>query len=374
MDRIFDQGSSSTLVGDRRLAVPADAALPLCVRLRGTITEGDIAMARVVRFHRTGGPEVMQFDDLPVGDPQRGEMRVRIEAIGLNRAEAMFRSGAYLETPRLPARLGYEASATVEALGEGVDGFAPGDAVSVIPAFSMNNYGVYADTAIVPAYSVVQRPNGVSAIETAAVWMAYLTAWGALIDIGRLGRGDAVIIPAASSSVGLAAIQIANSVGAIPIATTRTRAKSAALQQAGAGHVVVTSEQDLVAEVSRVTGGKGARLAFDPVGGPQVETLAEAMDHRGVILIYGALATAPTPFPVIAAMQKALTLRGYTLFEFIRDPERLARASAFIEDGLASGGLRPIIAKTFPLDAIVSAHAYMESNAQFGKIVVTVSH
>ncbi len=264
-------------------------------------------MARVVRFHRTGGPDVMQFDDLPVGDPQRGELRVRIEAIGLNRAEAMFRSGAYLETPRLPARLGYEASATVEAVGEGVDGFAPGDAVSVIPAFSMNDYGVYADTAIVPAYSVVQRPAGVSVIESAAVWMAYLTAWGALVDIGRLGRGDAVIIPAASSSVGLAAIQMANCVGAIPIATTRTRAKAAALQEAGAAHVVVTSERDLVAEVAHVTGGKGARLAFDPVGGPQVETLAQAMSRDGVIVVYGALATAPTPFPVIAAMQKALS-------------------------------------------------------------------
>jgi NADPH:quinone reductase-like Zn-dependent oxidoreductase len=330
-------------------------------------------MARVVRFHRTGGPEVLQCDDLPVGDPQPGELRVRIEAIGLNRAEAMFRSGAYLEPPRLPARLGYEASARIEALGGGVDGFAPGDAVSVIPAFSMNDYGVYADTAIVPAYGVVQRPSGISAIESAAVWMAYLTAWGALVDIGHLGRGDAVIISAASSSVGLAAIQIANSVGAISIATTRTRAKAAALQEAGAAHVVVTSEQDLGAEVGYATGGKGARLVFDPVGGPQVETLAQAMSHRGLVLIYGALATAPTPFPVIAAMQKALTLRGYTLFEFIREPDRLARASAFIDDGLASGSLKPIIAKTFPLDAIVDAHVYMESNAQFGKIVVTVS-
>ncbi len=331
-------------------------------------------MTRVVRFHRTGGPEVMQFDDLPVGDPGRGEMRVRVEAIGLNRAEAMFRSGAYLEHPRLPARLGYEASATVEALGDGVNGFAPGDPVSVIPAFSMNDYGVYADTAIVPAYGVVQRPNGTSAIESAAVWMAYLTAWGALIDIGKLGHGDAVVIPAASSSVGLAAIQIANSVGAISIATTRLRAKSSALEGAGAAHVIVTSEQDLVAEVKEATGGKGARLVFDPVGGPQVEKLAEAMSSHGILFIYGALDTAPTPFPVIAAMQKALTLRGYTLFEFVRDKERLARASAFIEDGLASGRLKPVVAKTFTLDEIVEAHRYMESNEQFGKIVVTVPH
>ncbi|GBD49561.1 zinc-dependent alcohol dehydrogenase family protein [Methylopila sp. Yamaguchi] len=331
-------------------------------------------MTRVVRFHRTGGPEVMQFDDLPVGDPGRAELRVRIEAIGLNRAEAMFRSGAYLETPRLPARLGYEASATVESVGDEVDGFAPGDPVSVIPAFSMNDYGVYADTAIVPAYSVLRRPTGASPIESAAIWMAYLTAWGALIDIGRLGEGDAVVIPAASSSVGLAAIQVANSVGAISIATTRTRDKAAALEGAGAAHVIVTSEQDLVAAVNRATGGKGARLVFDPVGGPQVETLAEAMSHHGVLVVYGALAAAPTPFPVIAALQKALTMRGYTLFEFVRDEERMARASAFIQNGLAHGRLKPIIAKTFPLDEIVEAHRYMESNQQFGKIVVTVPH
>ncbi len=329
-------------------------------------------MTRVVRFHRTGGPEVMQFDDLPVGNPGRGEMRVRIEAIGLNRAEAMFRSGAYLEPPRLPARLGYEASAIVEALGDGVNGFAPGDSVSVIPAFSMNDYGVYADTAIVPAYGVVKRPNGASAIEAAAVWMAYLTAWGALIDIGKLGQGDAVIIPAASSSVGLAAIQVANSVGAISIATTRTRAKAAALRKAGAAHVIATSEQDLVAEVDRATGGKGARIVFDPVAGPQVEKLAEAMSPHGILFIYGALATAPTPFPVIAAMQKTLTLRGYTLFEFVRDKERLARASAFIEVGLAAGRLKPVVARTFTLDEIIEAHRYMESNEQLGKIVVTV--
>lgn len=331
-------------------------------------------MTRVVRFHRTGGPEVMQFDDLPVGDPGRAELRVRIEAIGLNRAEAMFRSGAYLETPRLPARLGYEASATVESVGDDVDGFAPGDPVSVIPAFSMNDYGVYADTAIVPAYGVLRRPTGASPIESAAIWMAYLTAWGALIDIGRLGEGDAVVIPAASSSVGLAAIQVANSVGAISIATTRTRDKAAALEGAGAAHVIVTSEQDLVDAVNRATGGKGARLVFDPVGGPQVETLAEAMSHNGVLVVYGALAAAPTPFPVIAALQKALTMRGYTLFEFVRDEERMARASAFIRNGLAHGRLKPIIAKTFPLDEIVEAHRYMESNQQFGKIVVTVPH
>jgi NADPH:quinone reductase-like Zn-dependent oxidoreductase len=200
------------------------------------------------------------------------------------------------------------------------------------------------------------------------------TARGALIDIGRFGRGDAVIIPAASSSVGLAAIQTANSIGPIPIATTRTRAKAAALDAAGAAHVVVTSEQDLLTEVSHATGGKGARLVFGPVGNPPIETLAKAMSHCGILLIYGAFATAPAPFPIITAMQKALALHGYTLFAFMRDPERLARAAAFIEDEIADGSLEPIIAKTLLRDAIVQAHVFMESNEQFGRLVVTVPH
>lgn len=330
-------------------------------------------MTHVVRFHQIGGPEVLQIEELEVGAPGSGELRIRVEAIGLNRAEAMFRSGVYLEPTQLPARLGYEASGIVEALGSGVHGFEVGEAVSVIPAFSMNKFGVYAEQAIVPATGVLKRPAGVGAVEGAAIWMQYLTAYGALIEIAQLKRGDAVIITAASSSVGLAAIQIANSVGAIPIATTRTRAKEAALREAGAAHVIATEEQDLVAEVMRITDGRGARIAFDPVAGPQVETLAQAMSQQGLLFIYGNLSGQETPFPALAAMNKALSVRGYTLFELTGDPQRLAPAQAFITRGLEAGQLKPIIAKTFPFEQIVEAHRYMESNQQFGKIVVTVS-
>ena len=329
-------------------------------------------MTRVVRFHRLGGPEVLQIEDIPVRAPKEGEMRVRIEAIGLNRAEEMFRSGTYLQTPVFPSLMGYEASAIIEELGPGVTGFSTGDAVSVIPAFSLNDYGVYAEAAIVPAYAVVPRPKNLSAVDAAAVWMAYITAYGALIDIAKLSKGDAVVIPAASSSVGLAAIQIANSVGATPIATTRTSAKAAALREAGARHVIATAEQDLVAEVKAITGGKGARIVFDPVGGPMVDKLAEAMSPGGTLFVYGLLSMAPTPFPLFPALQKGLSVRGYTLFEIVADKPRLDAAVAFITKGLESGALKPIIAKTFPLAQIVDAHRYLESNAQFGKIVVTV--
>jgi NADPH:quinone reductase-like Zn-dependent oxidoreductase len=160
----------------------------------------------------------------------------------------------------LPAKLGYEAAGEIEAIGEGVAGLAPGDVVSTIPAFSMNRYGVYGEVAILPAEVVVKHPPTLSLPEAASVWMQYLTAYGALVEYGRVAADQYVIITAASSCVGIAAIQIAKSLGAIPIATTRTARKRGALLQAGAKHVVVTGEQNLAAEVLRLTGGEGRNL------------------------------------------------------------------------------------------------------------------
>jgi NADPH:quinone reductase len=328
-------------------------------------------MAKIVRFHRTGGPEVLQIDELDPGSPGPGEVRIRVKALGLNRAEAMFRSGAYLEAPKLPARLGYEASGQVEALGADVAGFAVGDAVSTIPAFSMNQYGVYGDTAIVPAYALAKNPPGLTWSQSTSIWMQYLTAYGALVEPDVLEAGDAVVITAASSSVGLAAIQIANQLGCVPIAATRTDAKRDALLAAGARHVVATQRQDLAAEVQRITDGKGARVAFDPVGGPGVETIASCMGEEGMVILYGALSPEPTPFPRRTALARNLTFRGYTLFPLVANPDRLELGRRFVYEGLAAGQLKPLIARSFELKDIVEAHRYMESNVQFGKIVVT---
>ena len=329
-------------------------------------------MPRTIRFHRTGGPEVLQFDELDPGAPKEGEIRLRVRAIGLNRAESMFRSGAYLEQPVLPARLGYEAAGEVEAIGPGVTGFAPGDAVSTIPGFSMNLYGTYGEVAIVPAASTVKHPASLSWIEAAAIWMQYMTVYGALVDNGKLAAGQEVIVTAASSSVGLAAIQVARSLGAIPIASTRTAAKRDALLAAGAAHVIVTETEDLAAEVMQLTGGKGARMAFDPVCGPLVEPLVEALADQGILFLYGALSPEPTPFPLFPALAKNLTLRAYTLFSITQDPQLTEAGKRFVLDGIAAGHFKPIIAKTFPFDQMVEAHRYLESNQQIGKVVVTV--
>jgi NADPH:quinone reductase-like Zn-dependent oxidoreductase len=202
--------------------------------------------------------------------------------------------------------------------------------------------------------------------------MQYATAYGALIELAKLQPGDTLLIPAASSSVGIAAIQIANMVGATPVALTRSSSKRRPLLELGAAHVIATEEQDLVAETRKITDGKGARVVFDPVGGPTVAKLTGAMAENGILLLYGALSTEPTPLPLFEVLGKNLTIRGYLLFEITGDPPRLERAKKFIVDGLSAGKLKPVVAKTFPLDAIVEAHRYLESNQQIGKIVVTV--
>jgi NADPH:quinone reductase-like Zn-dependent oxidoreductase len=329
-------------------------------------------MPRIVRFHKTGGPEVLQFDELPLVEPGQGEVRIKVEALGLNRAEVQFRMGLYLERPHLPARLGYEAAGVVDAVGPGVDGFKIGDRVSTIPGFSQSKYGVYGESAVVPAAVVAHYPDTLSAAEGASIWMQYLTAYGALVELGRLGPGEPVIVTAASSSVGLAAIQIAKRLGAVAIATTRGPGKKERLFSAGADHVIVTDQENVGRRTKEITDGKGARLIFDAVGGPFVDKLAQAASPGGTIIIYGLLSMESTPFPLGQALSKGLNLRGYTLFEISGFPEKLARAKQFVYDGLQSGAFKPQIARTFTLDQIADAHRYMESNQQVGKIVVTV--
>jgi NADPH:quinone reductase len=329
-------------------------------------------MADIVRFYETGGPEVLQIEDVEPAAPGEGEVRLKVEAFGLNRAEVLYRQGLYLESPSLPSRIGYEAAGVVDAVGPGVTGIQTGDRVSTIPAFSMTRYGVYGESAVVPAHAVAAYPDTLRPVEGAAIWMQYMTAYCALVALGGVKKKDAVLITAASSSVGLAAIQIAKSLGALAVATTRGPAKKQALLDAGADHVIVTDEEDVAARMKDITSGKGADFVLDPVAGPFLEKLAAAAARGATIFEYGALSMAPTPFPLFEALGKGLSIRGYTLFEIVNDPEKFARGKKFVYEGLASGTLKPVIAKTFDLQDVVEAHRYMESNQQIGKIVVNV--
>ncbi|MER5321729.1 zinc-dependent alcohol dehydrogenase family protein [Streptosporangium roseum] len=333
-------------------------------------------MARTVRFHEIGGPEVMRLDDLETGEPGPGEVRIRVDAIGINRAEALFRRGQYIEpVKQLPARLGSEGAGVIEAVGPEVTGFEEGQAVSVLPGFfSQNDYGVYAERAIVPAVALLHRPDGVDAVSGAAVWMPYLTAYGALVEVGGMRAGDVVALNAASSSVGLAAIHTANRVGATPIAITRTSDKKERLLKEGAAEVIVSDEEDVPAGLLALTGGKGVEYVFDAVAGPGVTDLARAVAPDGTLFLYGALSGQPTPYPGFDLGMPALNVRTYTVLEIAKDSQRLRRAEAFVASGLRAGAFRPVVDRLFPLEEIVQAHEHMESGTRFGKIVVTVAH
>ncbi|NUS71876.1 MAG: zinc-dependent alcohol dehydrogenase family protein [Corynebacteriales bacterium] len=332
-------------------------------------------MTRTVRFYELGGPEVMTLEDVEVGEPGPGEVRIRVDAIGLNRAEALFRSGQYIQpVKQFPARLGSEAAGVIESVGPDIDGLSPGQLISTVPNFSQNDYGVYAARAIVPATAIVPRPEGLGAVEGAAVWMSYLTAYGALVEVGRLLPGDTVVLNAASSSVGLAALQVANRIGVTPIALTRSEAKEEALLKAGAAEVIVTESEPVIDRVFAATGGRGAELVLDAVAGPGVVDLAKIVAADGTLLVYGALSGKPTPYPGIELGMPPLNIRTYTMLETATSPQRLRRAHAFVASGLSSGALQPAVDRTFELAEIVEAHRYLESNAQVGKIVVTVSH
>jgi NADPH:quinone reductase-like Zn-dependent oxidoreductase len=235
----------------------------------------------------------------------------------------------------------------------------------------MTKYGVYGETAVVPATAVAYYPKNLSVEEGTSIWMQYLTAYGALIEYAKIKEGDFVLITAASSSVGLAAIQLALDVGAIPIATTRSSKKKQMLLDAGA-HVIATDEESLAERVHAITGKHGADVIFNPIIGPYVNVLAEAAAEGATIFIYGILGSGQTPFPLFPALKKGLKLQGYVLFEITRDAEKLARAKKYVFDRIEKGQLKPIIAKVFPLEDVVGAHRYMESNQQLGKIVVKI--
>ena len=329
-------------------------------------------MAKVIRVHRLGGPEVLEIEDMEVGDPGPGEVRIKVEAVGLNRAEAMYRAGRYPVKPHLPSLIGYEGVGVIEALGSGVTGYKEGDRVCVLPMIQQGQYGIWGEQAIVPARILSPAPPGLTVAEAASIWMQYMTAF-ALIEVANVGLDDGVIVRAASSSVGIAAIQLANWGGAVSIAATRTHAKSDALRAQGAAHVVATEEEDLVERVMEITAGKGAYVAFDPVGGPYVETLATALRPRGILFIYGGLSEQPTPYPHWQCAFKGLSMRGWVASEIWNHPHRYQRARETILAGLAGGHLKPVIARQFSgLESLREANAFLESNDQVGKVVVTL--
>lgn len=326
-------------------------------------------MPRAVVFDQTGAPDVLRIVDEPATEPAAAEVRIRIEAIGLNRLDQMMRAGTYPGPVRLPrARLGCEGTGVIDAVGPEVDGFAVGDPVLVTAVPQMDVNGTYAEYVTMPAATVVARPAGLDAVGAAALWVAYSTAYGALVEKAGMRPGDHVLVNAASSSVGLAAIQVALQIGAVPLAVTRHAAKRDALLAAGAAGVIVTDEEDVVAGAHRLTGGAGADVVLDLVRGPGLAELARAAGRGRTVVTAGWMDDRPASFPT----GWPVTVISYASFEHTTDPAAVRRIAAFLGAGLRTGVLRPVVDRVFALDDIVEAHRYLEAGGRVGKIVVTV--
>lgn len=331
-------------------------------------------MPKVVFFDRLGPPEVLQIREVPLAEPGPGEVRLAVEAFGLNRSESQMRQGTYpMLNATFPSRAGKEAVGRVTAIGSGVTDVDIGKRYTTVPCFDMNKNGVYGEFAIVPAMALAPVPEGLSAVQATAIWQQYLTAYGPLVLYSQLGPDSVVLVTAATASVGHACIQIAKARGATVIATTRQADKATRLLETGADHVIVTGQQALALEVMRLTEGQGAHVIVDSISGPIVAELADCAAHKGKIFLYGRLDETPTPYPLVTCMKKALSISGYTLWEIVLDPALRLEAERWIVAHLERGTFSPVIDRTFKLDEIVQAHAYMDANRANGKIVVTVS-
>jgi NADPH:quinone reductase-like Zn-dependent oxidoreductase len=327
-------------------------------------------MPRVVVFDEYGGPEVMHVVAESAVEPAAGEVRVRIEAFAVNPLDQMMRSGTPPITVPLPhARLGVEGTGVVDALGPGVTGLEVDDPVILTAIPDASARGSYAEYTTVPASRVVARPAGLGITEAAAIWVAYSTAYGALVEKARMRPGDHVLITAASGGVGRAAMQITNQIGAVPIALTRHTAKKDDLLAAGAAAVIAADHADVAEAVRHHTGGIGADIVLDVVRGPGQQDLVKAARPGATLVVAGFLDPRPTPFPSGAP----LTIFSYASFEHTLDPVAVKRMAAFLNAGVRLGTLRPAIDKVFALDDVVEAHRHLEKGLHAGKkIVVTV--
>lgn len=333
-------------------------------------------VAKVIEFTALGGPDQLKLVDREIRQPAANEVQLEVKATGLNRAELLFLGGDYLVQPNLPSKIGVEGAGIVVDAGANVSNFKPGDEVCVTPNFSPDQYGTLGASAIVPVGALQPKPANVSFVEAAAFWMAYPTAYGGLVYAGGLenNKQQTVVITAASSSVGIAAIQVAKAHGAVTIATTRSSVKADQLRAVGADWVVATEEENLPQRVHDITNGKGFDVAFDPVVGPMVDLLADCVGAGGRIVAYGFLSGQKGTLPVFQLMRTGASVTAFHVVRhFLGVPDRIAASREHLMANWADGNYKPIIDKTFKLEAAAEAYSHLASNNQFGKVVIEIN-
>jgi NADPH:quinone reductase len=326
---------------------------------------------RAIVIREPGGPEVLEMRDVPTPEPSRGEVRVRIHASAVNRADLLQRVGMYPAPPGSPQDIpGIEIAGQVDAVGESVTEWKIGDRV-----FGIVGGGGYAEAIAVPARTLARIPEGMSFADAGAVPEAFLTAWDGMVDQGRLAAGETVLIHAAGSGVGTAAVQIARAVGARSIGTARTKAKLDRARELGLDEgIVVDGGGAFADEVRKLTGGRGVDVVVELVGGPYVAQDLACIAHKGRIVVIGMMAGPRVDFDLNLLMRKRAEVRG-TMLRSRPLEEKILTALALdrhLVPLFERGALKPIVDRVFPLRDAGEAHRAMQSNETFGKVVLEI--
>lgn len=315
-------------------------------------------------YYETGAPSVLRYEDVPDPEVGAGTLLVRNEVISIEGGDTLHRAGGDLG--RLPHIVGYQAAGTVEAVGDGVTGFSPGDRVATV---AMD--GSHAELRVVPEGFAWRIPEGVSTEDAAPVPVTFGTAHDALFEFGRLEPGETVLVQAGSGGVGVAAIQLAKRAGARVLTTASTPAKLERLAGLGADEGINYANDDTVAEVRRLTNGKGVDLVVENVGGSVFTESVRCLAYRGRCVSVGDVGRgSPTVADLGMLRPQDLTVVGYFMgMEMLMSP-RCHTVVAGVFDAIAAGELRTVIDRRFPLAEAADAHAYIESRAAVGRVVL----
>ena len=329
---------------------------------------------QVVRVHGVGYPaDTLRIERIARPTLRPDEVGIRVHAFALNRADWLYARAMHYTVPVLPSRIGSECAGVVEEVGSAVQGIEPGDKVATVP-FNTSVHGVQGEYAVFPARYVAPWPAELSAIEATSIWMQYLTAYFAFIEVSPLTARDNVLITAASSSAGLAAVQLAKLLGATVIATTRSSAKAALIHETGADAVVVVNDHtDLANAILLASGEQGVRIVYDAVAGPFMRRYLDALAPSARILIYGLLSGQATELHLVPLVRRAAVVHPYSMFNHVSDPEQLRRGIAFVLDAIRNRGLRPRIGKVFGFGESIRAYRELDDDGHYGKIVVDVA-
>ncbi|UGT57042.1 quinone oxidoreductase family protein [Nocardia asteroides] len=323
-------------------------------------------MAQAVRFYEVGGPEVLRWEDVEVGHPGPGEVRVRHEAVGLNFADTYFRTGLY--PAPLPAGMGVEAAGVIEEVGPDVTGFAAGDRVT----YTGSPLGAYSTERVMPAEHLIALPDGIAFDTAASMTMRGLTTAYLLRRIHPLRAGDTVLLHAAAGGVGLLFVQWAKLLGLTVIGTVSTEEKAEVARAHGCDHVIVYTREDVAARVREITGGAGVPVVYDSIGATTFDTSLDALARRGLLVCFG---TASGPIPPINAMQLAvkgsLFVTRPALADYIADPAERAELAGELFAHVAAGRIRVEINQRYKLSDAEQAHRDLESGRSVGSSVFT---